>query len=212
MEESRLVANGVHCTMCNTTIFSYTTHDYKTCGCDNQTSVDGGLSYVKRGGKDMSLTVPITVYSNEIFEKVRKYHCRGARGKSGKEPLRWIPLCEMTDQHLEAVIEYGGAPWHLELISKELQYRREHPEASIPEEESPTIIDENTELRPGSLITVSADTGHMQKDKTYEVTKISESGRLFHATNMLGTDSTCVKGRSCAHLVGYGAKYLLVKY
>ena len=117
MEEPRLVANGVHCKMCDTILFSYTTHDFKVCGCDNKTVVDGGLSYPKYGGNDMSFVFPITLYSNDPFEKVRKYHCRGARGKSGKEPLKWIPLCKMTDEHLAAVIEYGGAPWHLELIS-----------------------------------------------------------------------------------------------
>lgn len=216
MEESRLVANGLHCTKCNTTIFSYTTHDYKTCGCDNETSVDGGLSYILHGGKDLSLTLPIQVYSNDIFEKVRKYHCRGARGKSGKEPLRWIPLCEMTDQHLEAVIEYGGAAWHLELISKELQYRRKHPEASIPETEPVeeeaepfTVIKINTKLRKGSLVTVDKNTHHMNKGEMYEV--INSVGISFMIKNKHNATSLCLK-RHCSHVAGTGAKYLLVKY
>jgi hypothetical protein len=34
----------------------------------------------------------------------------------------------MKDEHLEAVLDYGGAEWHLDLIQKEIQYRK--PELS----------------------------------------------------------------------------------
>jgi hypothetical protein len=30
----------------------------------------------------------------------------------------------MTDDHLAAVLEYGGADWHLQLIKKEIAYRK----------------------------------------------------------------------------------------
>jgi len=30
----------------------------------------------------------------------------------------------MEDDHLEAVLDYGGADWHLDLIKKEIQYRK----------------------------------------------------------------------------------------
>lgn len=126
IEHKQLVYNSVTCTECNTTIISRHRHDYQVCGCPNKAMVDGGVSYLRYGASDMSKIVPHAVYTDDDFEVVRKYATRGARGKDGKQPLRWIPLCEMTDQHLEAVIEYGGAGWHLELISKELQYRREH--------------------------------------------------------------------------------------
>lgn len=211
MEEPRLVANGVHCKMCDTLLFSYTTHDFKVCSCDNKTMVDGGLSYPKYGGNDMSFVSPITIYSNDPFEKVRNYHCRGARGKSGKEPLKWIPLCKMTDEHLAAVIEYGGAPWHLELISKELQYRREHPEASIPEVDTITVIDRDTKLRTGSIISVSKTVHHMKENEPYLVTLIHDDALGFSITNKHGNTSLCLK-EHCSYLEGTGAKYLLLKY
>jgi hypothetical protein len=31
----------------------------------------------------------------------------------------------MTDDHLEAVLDYGGADWHLELIKKEIEWRKQ---------------------------------------------------------------------------------------
>jgi hypothetical protein len=29
----------------------------------------------------------------------------------------------MDDDHLEAILDYGGADWHLDLIRKEIEYR-----------------------------------------------------------------------------------------
>jgi hypothetical protein len=30
----------------------------------------------------------------------------------------------MDDDYLQAVLEYGGADWHLDLIRKEIEYRK----------------------------------------------------------------------------------------
>jgi hypothetical protein len=30
----------------------------------------------------------------------------------------------MDDDYLEAVVEYGGADWHIDLIKKEIEYRK----------------------------------------------------------------------------------------
>ncbi len=42
---------GVECADCNKRMFSFSTHDYKTCGCPNNTVVDGGRSYLRCGWK-----------------------------------------------------------------------------------------------------------------------------------------------------------------
>jgi hypothetical protein len=88
--------------------------------------VDGGTAYLRYGAKDMSKIKIFAVYADDDFETVRKYATRGGRGKDGTQPLSWIAICDMTDDHLEAVLDYGGADWHLELIKKEIQYRKEH--------------------------------------------------------------------------------------
>lgn len=125
-EHRQIVYNAVICLNCNKTLISRHRHDYQTCSCANHTSVDGGMSYLRYGGKDLKLVRAVTVYDDEPFEKVRQYATRGSRGKDGKEPLTWVKLCDMSDDHLCAVLAFGGAPWHLKLITKELQYRREH--------------------------------------------------------------------------------------
>lgn len=120
----QLVYNAVTCVDCLDTIVSYHRHDYKTCRCENQAMVDGGTDYIRYGGKDMKKVVHHAVYDDEDFSKVRQYATRGSRGKDGLQPLTYIPLKDMDDDYLEAVLSYGGADWHLDLIKKEIEYRK----------------------------------------------------------------------------------------
>lgn len=120
----QLVYNAVTCTECKELLVSYHRHDYKTCSCPNEAMVDGGLSYERYGAKDMDKIIAHNIYADDPFDLVRCYATRGSRGKDGKQPLTWIPLKDMDDDYLEAVLDYGGADWHLELIRMEIEYRK----------------------------------------------------------------------------------------
>ena len=45
---------AVQCLECNKILVSFHRHDYKTCGCENETMVDGGYDYLRYGGKDLT--------------------------------------------------------------------------------------------------------------------------------------------------------------
>ncbi len=120
----QLVYNSITCDECSETIVSYHRHDYKTCGCPNEATVDGGTEYLRYGAKNMSKIKQFAVYTDDDFEIVRKYATRGSRGKDGTEPLSWIAICDMDDNYLQAVLDYGGPEWHLELIKKEIEWRQ----------------------------------------------------------------------------------------
>ncbi len=122
--DGQIVYNSVTCLECNETIVSYHRHDYKICECPNGAMVDGGTAYLRYGAKDMSKIKLFAVYADDDYELVRKYATRGSRGVDGKKPLTWIPLCDMDDDHLEACLDYGGPDWHMELIRKEIAYRK----------------------------------------------------------------------------------------
>lgn len=121
----QLVYNAVTCVECLDTIVSYHRHDYKTCRCPNSAMVDGGTDYARYGAMDMKKIVHHEVFADEDFEKVRQYATRGSRGKDGLQPLTYIPLKDMDDDYLKAVLDYGGADWHLDLIRKEIKYRED---------------------------------------------------------------------------------------
>ncbi len=50
---------GVGCSACGKRMFSFYTHDFKMCGCPNETMVDGGRSYTRCGWK---ITPPKKIY------------------------------------------------------------------------------------------------------------------------------------------------------
>jgi hypothetical protein len=85
--------------------------------------VDGGNEYERYGAMDMDKVETKYIYADDPFEIVRNYAVRGSRGLDGKQPLTYIPICYIKDDYLWAILEYGGADWHLDLIRKEIAYR-----------------------------------------------------------------------------------------
>lgn len=116
----QIVYNAVECLKCDQIISSHYTHDYKHCECGHA-MVDGGMSYERYGGEEIN---KITIYADDDFSIVRKVATRGSRGPNGDQPLSWIAICDMDDDYLQAVLDYGGPEWHLELIKKEIEWRR----------------------------------------------------------------------------------------
>ena len=127
----QLVASYARCRCCGTVLQSLHVHDYKTCKCDNETMIDGGLDYQRYGGMDLDMVEPIAVYADEPFLKVREHMYRVGPNKDGTGVMRIRRLFEMTDGHLEAMQTYPCPPWQLKLINKEIAYRQKS-NISIP--------------------------------------------------------------------------------
>ena len=67
-----LTKNSVKCLVCNTILESKHRHDFVMCPCPNQTFIDGGLSYNRAGGKDLSLIDNLCEYrtlTQETYDK-----------------------------------------------------------------------------------------------------------------------------------------------
>ena len=45
----------IKCLNCGKILESTFTHDFRSCGCNNQTFIDGGNDYMRVGGKDLKL-------------------------------------------------------------------------------------------------------------------------------------------------------------
>lgn len=103
---SKILFNSVICLNCGEQLISRHTHDYKTCTCENETMVDGGLDYVRFGGKDLNLVQSFVLDDSEPFETLRRYIERGSRGKDGKQPLKYVKLIDIDDEYLDSLIKY----------------------------------------------------------------------------------------------------------
>lgn len=57
-----LTRNAVKCLVCNTVLESKHRHHFVECQCENQTFVDGGMSYIRCGAKDLDLIENLCEY------------------------------------------------------------------------------------------------------------------------------------------------------
>lgn len=80
-------------------------HDYRSHKDTNGKTymVDGGLAYIRSSanGDEEYLTVTLA----EPHEQVREACDWGTYGKDGDQLLSYIKLCDMTTDHIEAVLQ-----------------------------------------------------------------------------------------------------------
>lgn len=129
MGHRQLVLNRVKCLCCNKELVSYHRHDYKTCGCENETMIDGGLSYLRYGGKDFSKVEATPVYVDDDFELVRQSFHWGTFGKNRELNLSFVKLSDMSNNHINKIIQlmFDSLPGWLQLIfTMEKAYRKAH--------------------------------------------------------------------------------------
>lgn len=72
-----LIRNAVRCLSCNTELESKYRHDFQCCGCDNQTSVDGGRVYSRVSGKEFDLIENLCEYKEYTkleYESLQQEH------------------------------------------------------------------------------------------------------------------------------------------
>lgn len=108
-------------------------HDYRDhqgAGGDYY-AVDGGYDYVKRVGY-FKQCEELSTFSDTPFLEAREKLIWGSHGKSGKEPLRYIRLKDMEENHIANVVQYldshqvGGraTKWRIGMMLEELKYRK----------------------------------------------------------------------------------------
>jgi len=125
--EKQIILNRVQCRECGEMLTSYHRHDYKTCGCTNETMVDGGNEYQRYGGLNLDLVdTSSTIYLSDDHEMNRSAAHWGNRGKDGRDPLLYKSIADMSNQHINNIIKYMGgkiAPWIEDIMKKEIEHR-----------------------------------------------------------------------------------------
>ena len=126
LKEPQLLYNCI-LTPDGTALVSRHRHDYASYVDDNKETYvnDGGLDYLRRS-INKEPYIDMSVYDTDDFETIRLYFERGGYGKNGDEPLHYIKLKNMSDDHIQAVIDYeterGGK--FIEIYKKEQKYRK----------------------------------------------------------------------------------------
>jgi hypothetical protein len=125
--EKQIILNRVQCRECGEVLTSYHRHDYKTCGCTNETMVDGGTNYQRYGGLNLDLVdTSLTVYLSDDHEMNRVSAHWGNRGKDGRSPLSYKSIAEMSNKHISNILRDMAGKieiWMEEIMINELSYR-----------------------------------------------------------------------------------------
>ena len=122
--EIQIILNRVQCKNCGEVLTSYNRHDYKTCGCENETMIDGGTDYQRYGGKDLSLVDSnSTIYLSDDHMMNRSAAHWGNRGKDGRDPLSYKSIADMSNDHISNILkDMTGkiAPWMEDIMMIEM--------------------------------------------------------------------------------------------
>ena len=125
--EIQIILNRIQCKGCGEVLTSYNRHDYKTCGCENETMIDGGTDYQRYGGKDLSLVdSSSTIYLSDDHMMNRSAAHWGNRGKDGRSPLSYKSIADMSNDHIiNILLDMGGriAPWMERIMDDEMLHR-----------------------------------------------------------------------------------------
>jgi hypothetical protein len=127
MTKSQIVCNRIR-TPDGTILQSHHRHDYVTYIDYNELEymVDGGHDYLRRTVHNDEPYVEMSLTMDDPFEDIRRGFTWGTRGKDGKQPLTWVPLCQLATDHIIAILETQNlADYVTELMEKELEYRIE---------------------------------------------------------------------------------------
>ena len=125
--ERQLVVNRTKCLLCGDMIVSKHRHDYVSCSCSNLT-LDGGVSCPRGIFKEREFCINYSLYTDDNFEDIRQHVYRGSYGADGKQPLEWVRLCDMSDEHLKNLIKYKTdnnetKDVHFWAYCREMEYR-----------------------------------------------------------------------------------------
>ena len=106
MSDEKIVANRIR-TPDGTILESMHRHDYVTYTDANgkEYMVDGGLDYLRRNIHDDAPYEELSVYDDAPYALIREVFKWGTRGKDGKQSLTYVPLKDLTTEHIEAILD-----------------------------------------------------------------------------------------------------------
>ena len=101
-------------------------HDYKEYVDANGETylIDGGCNYVRSSvNKEPAEFIQLT--EKDPIEVIREYWNWGSYGPSGDQPLHYVLLKDMEEDHMKAILDNCTTRWE-DLFKREIEYRKEN--------------------------------------------------------------------------------------
>ena len=125
----KLIYNAIQ-TPDGTIIESRHRHDFVVYTDKNSKEymVDGGIDYLRRNVHTDAPYIELALYDDAPHEEQRAFLSWGTYGKSGKEPLKYVKVADMSTAHLIKVIFLKGLSRDLYCCMAKELLQREIPE------------------------------------------------------------------------------------
>ena len=128
MEENRQILHNSIRTPDGTILTSRSVHDYVVYDDANglQYMVDGGRNYLRRTVHKDHPYEELCIYVGDPHEKIREVFTWGTYGKDGCQPLQFVLLKDLSDNHIQAIIDtQNHMPAYLmDMFINEQRYRK----------------------------------------------------------------------------------------
>ena len=103
-------------------------HDYVTHLDNNgkEYMLDGGLDYVRSSANGDEYL--LTIYADYSHELIRLHAKWGTYGKESDQPLKYVAIADLEDNHLRAILDTQKKtmrPALLKVMQDELEYRND---------------------------------------------------------------------------------------
>jgi hypothetical protein len=106
MTERFIILNQIR-TPDGTVLRSTSRHDYQTHLDANgkEYMADGGNAYLRRNIHEDAPYEEISIYSDDTHEVIRQNLHWGTYGKNGDQPKRQVPVCNLSNEHIRAILD-----------------------------------------------------------------------------------------------------------
>lgn len=126
-ETRQLLVNKIMCPD-GTVLQSFHRYDYKEHVQEDgdEYFIDGGLEYQRYGGTSVDKIINLAVYTDSPHEIIRQEVVWGNRFDKNMNPLpeiRWIPIKDLTNDHLVAVYYHTQTGVYNKIMLDEINYR-----------------------------------------------------------------------------------------
>ena len=137
-ENKELVYNAIK-TPDGTVLVSRHTHDFKVYEDKNgETYInDGGTDYLKRSVNKEPFE-DLALYTSDSIKKIREIADWGTYGKDGVNAILYQKIKDLSNAHLEAILNDCGEDVYKGIIKRELDYRLKYRlvQGYFPEEDT----------------------------------------------------------------------------
>ncbi len=127
---TQIIQNAVRIIKTGEILQSNHVHDYQSVTVDGRhIMIDGGREYFRSSNLSHNDVDNLCLTDDQPKKEIRNKLLWGTRGKTGKDPLKWVFIKDCEPDHLQAIIDNcpGIGKTHLDVVKYWLKVKTKTP-------------------------------------------------------------------------------------